>query len=388
MPCRQIVHDSQNQGQNKAISAVNRLKQINPTANYHAITEKLLPSNCLKIISNFDIVVDATDNFDARYILNDACVILKKVLVSGSAVGLEGQITVIKPGETPCYRCLYPSPSLMENCRSCANAGILGPVAGLIGCLEAIETLKLLSNTAPSSNKANMVHGIEGKQVFYDAKFGDFHSFELPSRNKNCIVCGDQPSIRTGEDIEQFITNIQCQSQEASDKYLGGPLPPDCEISCRDYLLQYENNESDESSSAFHIILDVRSSHQFSLTHLKLSNCVIVSDSSDLSRLPVPTQSDQKNSFNKILINLPLSILKSPGQLQQIKEYLVKVESSIFPLTDQKQDQKIRVFALCRRGIDSTVATRYLLENNINCQNISGGLTAWKETVDSNFPMY
>jgi rhodanese-related sulfurtransferase len=165
-------------------------------------------------------------------------------------------------------------------------------------------------------------------------------------------------------------------------------LPPDCEISCRDYLLQYENNESDESSSAFHIILDVRSSHQFSLTHLKLSNCVIVSDSSDLSRLPVPTQSDQKNSFNKILINLPLSILKSPGQLQQIKEYLVKVESSIFPLTDQKQDQKIRVFALCRRGIDSTVATRYLLENNINCQNISGGLTAWKETVDSNFPMY
>jgi molybdopterin/thiamine biosynthesis adenylyltransferase len=111
---RQIIHDTSKQGMHKAESAADRLRALNPTIEVIGRVAQLDASNIAEIIRDYDIVIDATDNFSARYIINDACVLSRKPLISGSAVGMEGQITVIKPFETPCYRCIYPQPSLSE----------------------------------------------------------------------------------------------------------------------------------------------------------------------------------------------------------------------------------------------------------------------------------
>jgi adenylyltransferase/sulfurtransferase len=388
---RQVIHDTQNQGMNKALSAIQRLKLMNPNADYTAITEKLVPSNALKIIPNYDIVVDATDNFNVRYILNDACVLLKKTLVSGSAVGLEGQITVIIPYQTPCYRCLYPNPSPAESCRSCANAGILGPVAGLIGCLEAIETLKLLSNkqnqqttTTSSISNSSKTHTIEGKQLFYDAKFGDFHSFELLKRNPLCVVCGESPQITNERDINDFISNLQELTNQAGLDYLGEKLKKDNELTCLEYSEKYSSR-----TFPFHFIIDVRSPHHFSLTHLQLDGSVVCPKLQEI-------QLSKDEMPKSVLINIPLAELQqqqssntekdsencSQPALQQFRRNYEEYKTKL-------NQEEIPVVVLCRRGIDGTIATRILLENNFPvCYNLVGGLTSWKETVDQNFPMY
>jgi adenylyltransferase/sulfurtransferase len=388
---RQIIHDEKNQGMNKAVSAVNRLKILNSSLEFKAISEKILPSNVLTILSSFDIVVDATDNFSARYILNDGCVILKKILISGSAVSMEGQITVIIPSITPCYRCLYPSPSMFENCRSCANAGILGPVAGLIGCLEAIETIKVILNN-PFEKKQekeeakSRLESVAGKQLFYDASYGDFHTFDLPQRNLACPVCSENPSIKTSEDIEAFINSINQQSQKAAEEYIGEEeLDRKYQISCSDYHSLFEKKEVPH-----HLVIDVRTSHQFSLTSLTLSG---LEKSVPLNQLLAEDTSfgDEVKGY---LFNIPLAELQrkndnidkgepadnpSISQLRQVVERMKK----------QQNLSSVPVYLLCRRGVDSVVASRLLLSHGFESVcNIKGGLVSWKETIDSNLPMY
>jgi adenylyltransferase/sulfurtransferase len=389
----QIIHDEKNQGMNKADSAVNRLKALNSSLDFKAVSEKLLPSNALTVISSFDIIVDATDNFSARYILNDACVILKKILISGSAVSMEGQITVIIPSITPCYRCLYPSPSMLENCRSCANAGILGPVAGLIGCLEAIETVKVILNNPLDKNDEKKetvktpIESVAGRQLFYDASYGDFHSFDLPQRNPTCPACSENPTVKTSDDMAAFISEINQQTLKAAQQYLGEEeLEDKYQISCSDYHSLLEKKEV-----LYHLVIDVRTPHQFSLTSLTLScleksfrlNEIYVEDSFSANIL---------DEIKGYLFNIPLVELqqknddnrnyKQPQSLLQLKQLIEKIKK-------QKGLSIVPIYLLCRRGIDSVVATKLLLSNGFeSVYNIKGGLVSWKETVDSNLPMY
>ena len=212
----------------KAESAAKRIQQLNPHVGCKGLNVQLSADNALETIAGYDLVIDATDNYEVRYALNDACVLLKKTLVSGSAIGFEGQITVFEPYITPCYRCLYPKPPV--SCASCSSAGVLGPVPGLIGCLEAIEAMKvlLLQSRGDSKNttkqwcesqesETEQVIGSEsgifsteiyaahsrqqqslaschsahssafdnletlnGKQLLYDGAIGAFHTFTLP----------------------------------------------------------------------------------------------------------------------------------------------------------------------------------------------------------------
>lgn len=148
---RQIIHKSTKVGMNKAESACQSIQDLNPTICCEPIKEPLTTSNALEIISKHDCIVDASDNPKTRYIINDACVLADKPLVSGSAIGTEGQLTVYnytnnEGRKGPCYRCLYPKPdSSGEGCKSCSDNGVLGPVPGIIGTLQAIETLKVLT---------------------------------------------------------------------------------------------------------------------------------------------------------------------------------------------------------------------------------------------------
>lgn len=142
---RQILHQERNVGMNKAVSACRAMSQLNPSIRLTPIQEPLTDQNALDLVSQHDCVVDASDNPLTRYLINDACVLANKPLVSGSAMETEGQLTVYNHNDGPCYRCLYPKPNRTEGCKSCSDNGVLGPVPGLIGVLQSIEALKILT---------------------------------------------------------------------------------------------------------------------------------------------------------------------------------------------------------------------------------------------------
>lgn len=144
---RQVIHKSSDVGMNKAESACKAVKDLNPTICCEAVKMPLTASNALQLVSGATCVVDASDNPLTRYLINDACVLGGKPLVSGSAMGTEGQLTVYNFNGGPCYRCLYPGPNASEGSKSCADNGVLGPVPGLIGILQASEVIKIITDT-------------------------------------------------------------------------------------------------------------------------------------------------------------------------------------------------------------------------------------------------
>jgi adenylyltransferase/sulfurtransferase len=144
---RQVIHKTNDVGMNKAESARRAVENLNPSISCKIVKEPLTANNALELISSHDCIVDASDNPQTRYIINDACVLSGKPLVSGSAMGIEGQLTVYNYNGGPCYRCLYPKPNVKEGNKSCSDNGVLGPVPGLIGILQAVETIKIITGT-------------------------------------------------------------------------------------------------------------------------------------------------------------------------------------------------------------------------------------------------
>lgn len=142
---RQVIHKSRDVGMNKAESARNAVEALNPSIQVEILKMPLSASNALSIVSQHDCVVDASDNPLTRYTVNDACVLGNRPLVSGSAIGCEGQLTVYNYKGGPCYRCLYPKQSASEGSKTCSDNGVLGPVPGLVGILQAMETIKVLT---------------------------------------------------------------------------------------------------------------------------------------------------------------------------------------------------------------------------------------------------
>jgi adenylyltransferase/sulfurtransferase len=142
---RQVIHKACDVGMNKSESARNAVMALNPSICCEIVKIPLTYSNALELVQRHDVVVDASDNPQTRYVINDACVIGAIPLVSGSAMGTEGQLTVYNYKGGPCYRCLYPKVNATEGCKSCADNGVLGPVPGVIGVLQAMEIIKIIT---------------------------------------------------------------------------------------------------------------------------------------------------------------------------------------------------------------------------------------------------
>ncbi len=142
---RQVIHKTSDVHMNKAQSAARAVYELNPTIKCDAVEAPLTSGNALEIVSRHDCVVDASDNPQTRYLINDACVLAGVPLISGSAIGVEGQLTVYNYKGGPCYRCLYPKIDTIEGSKSCSDNGVLGPVPGLIGVLQAVETIKVIT---------------------------------------------------------------------------------------------------------------------------------------------------------------------------------------------------------------------------------------------------
>jgi len=191
---RQVIHGTKDVGRKKLDSAADRMLDINPNVKIEKYEVALDSSNALDIIKNYDMVVDGTDNFPTRYLVNDACVLLNKPNVYGSIFRFEGQSTVFAYPGGPCYRCLYPEPPPPGLVPSCAEGGVLGILPGLVGMIQATEAVKLMLGSGEP---------LVGRLVLYDALAMRFRELKL-RRNPECPVCGDNPTIKELIDYHQF----------------------------------------------------------------------------------------------------------------------------------------------------------------------------------------
>lgn len=204
-------------------------------------------SNAMDILKDYDIVVDCTDNVATRYLLNDACVLLKKPLVSGSALQLEGQLTVYNYQDGPCYRCIFSKPPPPETVQNCGDSGVIGAVTGVIGSLQAMEVVKIIMNHE---------NVMSGKLLLYDAAMCSFRNIKLRSKRNDCEVCGDNPTITKLIDYEQFCG--MC----ALDKNPNLKILTENE---RISVIDYQNVTNN------HLLIDVRSVNEFEMCKLKNS---------------------------------------------------------------------------------------------------------------------
>jgi molybdopterin/thiamine biosynthesis adenylyltransferase len=192
---RQIVHGTSNLGRPKVESARERLAELNPNVQVVTYETLLSSANAFEVLEPWDIVIDGTDNFPVRYLVNDATQMLGKPLVYGSIYQFEGQATVFMPGpETPCYRCLFPNPPPPGAVPSCAEAGVFGVLPGIVGCIQATETIKLITGLGQS---------LEGRLLIVDALAMEFQTVRL-RWDADCPVCGKEPTVTELIDYEQF----------------------------------------------------------------------------------------------------------------------------------------------------------------------------------------
>jgi adenylyltransferase and sulfurtransferase len=330
---RQIIHGMSTVGQNKADSAQKTILNLNPSVECHILTVPMSAENAVQLIEDYDIVVDATDNPLSRYTINDACVLLGKPLVSGSAVGTQGQLTIHNWKNSACYRCLYPNPSIQAGCQSCSDAGVLGPVPGLIGVLQAMETLKLLTGCGTT---------MEDRLLMYDGATCSFLLVKKPPKRKACSVCGTNPTITSMIDSYDDLSNVRGPSSSC----VVAATSEGCDVTCQEYFKLRSQGQP-------HVLLDVRVERQF-----------------EMCALPGA-------------INIPLQEL--PMQIEHVAE-LSGGTKPVFVLCRRGVASAEAVQMIHRLRQDDQ--NRRSLNDIHSIRNVVGGLVAWQRQVDPSFPIY
>src|SRR6185436_19247195 len=191
---RQIIHGTPDVGRTKLASAKDRLGELNPNVHIETYEEALSSENALRLFEPYDVILDGTDNFPTRYLVNDACVLTGKPNAYGSIFRFEGQASVFATKDGPCYRCLYPEPPPPGLVPSCAEGGVLGILPGVIGVIQATEAIKLILGEGEP---------LIGRLLLFDALKMRFRELKL-RRNPECPLCGDNPTIKQLIDYDQF----------------------------------------------------------------------------------------------------------------------------------------------------------------------------------------
>jgi len=204
---RQILHTNDRVGMPKTQSARLTLEALNPDVKIIEHRVRLDSSNVLELFKDYDIIVDGCDNFPTRYLVNDACVMLGKTNVHGSIFQFEGQATVFKPGAGPCYRCLFPEPPPPGMAPSCQEAGVLGVLPGLVGCIQALETMKLILGAGTP---------LIGRLAHVETLGMNVRILKL-RRDPHCPMCGDAPTIKALIDYEEFCGLRSPSAEPAQD---------------------------------------------------------------------------------------------------------------------------------------------------------------------------
>ena len=191
---RQIIHATKDLGRPKVESAKETMEAMNPDVKVNTYHEFITSENILGIIKDYDFVIDATDNFPAKFLINDACVMAKKPFSHAGIIRFQGQLMTYVPGEGPCYRCVFKEPPPKDAVPTCKQAGVIGAMAGVIGSLQAMEAVKYILGVGDL---------LTGWLLTYDALKMQFRKVKLPSDTHSCAVCGDNPTITKLIDYEQ-----------------------------------------------------------------------------------------------------------------------------------------------------------------------------------------
>ncbi|MCC2670340.1 MAG: UBA/THIF-type binding fold [Armatimonadetes bacterium] len=242
---RQIIHGTSDVGRPKLHSAHDRIKEINPYTNVELHDGMFMADKALDIVREYDIVIDGTDNFPTRYLVNDACVLLNKPNVYGSIFRFEGQASLFWAEKGPCYRCLYPEPPPPGMVPSCAEGGVLGVLPGIIGCLQANEALKLIMGIGDP---------LIGRLLLFDALKMKFRELKL-RKDKDCPLCGDNPTIHELQDYEA-LCGIGMGQESA------GTVAEEGDIEPKDLAGRLNNGNRP-------FLLDVRNPEEWAITRLE-----------------------------------------------------------------------------------------------------------------------
>jgi len=323
---RQVIHGTKDVGRKKLDSAAESMSDINPNVRIDRYEVALTSDNALDIIREYDMVVDGTDNFPTRYLVNDACVILKKPNVYGSIFRFEGQASIFAyPGgpfsstRGPCYRCLYPEPPPPGLVPSCAEGGVLGILPGLIGLVQATEAVKLILGSGEP---------LIGRLMLYDALAMRFRELKL-RRNLECPACGDHPTITKLIDYQEFCgiprPVIELEPLPVS------PTAKEGEISVVELKQKIDRGDK-------FMLLDVREPHEW-----------------QIAKIPGATL-------------IPLGDL--PKRVNEL-------------------DSSVEIVAQCRSGVRSGKACDFLRQAGFKkVKNLTGGILAWSDQVDPSVPKY
>ncbi|XP_054653213.1 adenylyltransferase and sulfurtransferase MOCS3 isoform X2 [Dunckerocampus dactyliophorus] len=336
---RQVLHGEENQGQAKALSAANAIRRLNSRVECVPYHLQLSSENAMQLIQQYDIVADCSDNVPTRYLVNDACVLSGKPLVSASALRMEGQLTAYNYDGGPCYRCLYPVPPPPETVTNCSDGGVLGVVPGIMGCFQALEVLKIASGQGSSCGQ---------QLVMFDAESARFRSIRLRPKKSSCAVCGEQPSVTQLVDYEAL-----CGSAATDKCRRLKLLSRDQRITVQDYKAIVDNAEP-------HLLLDVRPFVEVDICHLPGS------------------------------LNIPLSSLEErrSEHIQLLQERIRQVKQKAGGINWPP------VYVVCKQGNDSQKAVQVLEKmsgtevDNISAKDVCGGLMAWAQRIDPTFPQY
>jgi adenylyltransferase/sulfurtransferase len=240
---RQVIHSTADVGRKKVDSAIESMRGINPNVGIDRFDTALTSENALGILRDYDIVVDGTDNFPTRYLVNDACVLLGKPNVYGSIFRFEGQATVFAYKGGPCYRCLYPEPPPPGLVPSCAEGGVLGILPGLIGLVQATEAVKLIIGIGEP---------LVGRLLLYDALAMRFRELKL-RRDPECPVCGDHPTIHQLIDYHQFC---------------GVPRAEQAAVAAREGQMDVTELKAKIDRGERFLLVDVREPHEYQICRI------------------------------------------------------------------------------------------------------------------------
>lgn len=325
---RQIAHTEDRNGVSKVTSLATSLRNINSTITIKEYHTLLTRENALEILGGYDVIIDATDNVVTRYLLSDACVLLDKPLVSGAALRWDGQLTTYHFNNGPCYRCIHPIPPPAEAVTNCDMGGVLGPIPGMIGTLQALEVIRLIALQRPNYSQ---------KMLLFDGDTGMTRVVSLRGRREDCAMCGVNPSITRLQEYTVF-----CNSR-ADDK--GGSL---------DLLESEERISVHELEVALlnpnMVLLDVRNRIH-----------------SEIYSLPSALSNPLYSNLNCFVLEIPLE----------------ELERRIDEIPEQND-----IICICRRGNDSQRAVTMLKAHGIHSKDVIGGLHEYSRKIDPNIPIY
>lgn len=335
---RQLLHHESNENTSKAFSAAESLRCINSKIKITPYNVQLDSKNAQQIASAYDLVLDCSDNVPTRYLLNDLCVMLKIPLISGSALKMEGQLTIYgyrrqdHHQETyigPCYRCVFPTPPPPAAVGSCSAHGVAGPVPGTVGTLQALEAIKYVIGRTER-------HLLVGRMLLFDGEDATFRAVKLRPRRPACVACGDRGGGRL-IDYEQFC-NAPAKEKDLDLEV----LPPENRVSANELNVMMNNEER----GGRHLVVDVRNEQEYAMCHIQGS------------------------------VNYPVENLHR--NLEELIEKTKEFDGVVF---------------VCRRGNDSQVVAKKVLdvtdkERWSKVKDLVGGLHSWSKNVDPDFPVY